>query len=172
MNTEHNWSLWLKANWFHTERYSLLFSTQPDMYKYNDLFILNKIPDIGECRNFSYCLRFLYINQTQKKEYLQQNNVHLSQNDCRTPKKHMIIKSTINCYGTSSHHPEKLTHDDVINGNIFRVTGPLCGGFTGPGEFPSQRPATRSFDVFFDLRLNKRLSKQPRGWWFETPSWS
>ena len=23
------------------------------------------------------------------------------------------------------------------------------------GEFPSQRPATRSFDVFFDLRLNK-----------------
>ena len=47
------------------------------------------------------------------------------------------------------------------NGNIFRVTGPLCGEFTGPGEFPTQRPVTRSFDVFFDLRLNKRLSKQP-----------
>ena len=46
------------------------------------------------------------------------------------------------------------------NGNIFRVTGPLCGEFTGPGEFPAQRPVTRSFDVFFDLRLNKRLSKQ------------
>ena len=58
------------------------------------------------------------------------------------------------------------------NGNIFRVTGPLCGEFTGPGEFPAQRPVTQSFDVFFDLRLNKRLSKQPRGWWFETPSWS
>ena len=27
------------------------------------------------------------------------------------------------------------------------------------GEFPSQRPATRSLDVFFDLRLNKRLGK-------------
>ena len=27
------------------------------------------------------------------------------------------------------------------------------------GEFPAQRPVTRSFDVFFDLRLNKRLSK-------------
>ena len=52
----------------------------------------------------------------------------------------------------------------------FRVTGPLCGEFTGPGEFPAQRPVTRSFDVFFDLRLNKRLSKQPWGWWFETPS--
>ena len=61
------------------------------------------------------------------------------------------------------------------NGNIFRVTGPLCGEFTGParpGEFPTQRPVTRSFDVFFDLRLNKRLSKQLRGWWFETQSWS
>ena len=58
------------------------------------------------------------------------------------------------------------------NGNIFRVTGPLCGEFTGPGEFPTQRPVTRSFDVFFDLHLNKRLSKQPWGWWFERPSWS
>ena len=58
------------------------------------------------------------------------------------------------------------------NGNIFRVTGPLCGEFTGPGEFHTQRPVTRSFDVFFDLRLNKRLSKQPWGWWFETLSWS
>ena len=38
------------------------------------------------------------------------------------------------------------------------------------GEFPAQRPVRRSFDVFFDLRLNKRLSKQWRGWWFETPS--
>ena len=59
------------------------------------------------------------------------------------------------------------------NGNIFRVTGPLCREFTGPGEFPAQRPVTRSFDVFFDLRrLNKRLRKQPWGWWFETLSWS
>ena len=46
------------------------------------------------------------------------------------------------------------------NGNIFRVTGPLWGEFTGPGEFPTQRPVTRSFGVFFDLRLNKRLSKK------------
>ena len=56
------------------------------------------------------------------------------------------------------------------NGNIFRVTGPLCGEFTGPGEFPTQRPVTCSFDVFFDLRLNKRLSIQWWGWWFETLS--
>ena len=54
------------------------------------------------------------------------------------------------------------------NGNIFRVTGHLYGKFTGPGEFPAQRPVTQSFDVCFDLRLNKRLSKQSLGWWFET----
>ena len=35
--------------------------------------------------------------------------------------------------------------------------------------FPSQRPAPRSFAVFFDLQLNKRLSKQPIRWCFETP---
>ena len=58
------------------------------------------------------------------------------------------------------------------NGNIFRVTGPLWREFTGPGEFPTRRPVTRSFDVFFDMRLYKRLSIQPWGWWFETPSWS
>ena len=38
------------------------------------------------------------------------------------------------------------------------------------GEFPTQRPVTRSFDVLFDLRQNKRLSKQWEGWWFATPS--
>ena len=53
------------------------------------------------------------------------------------------------------------------NGNIFRVTGHLCGEFTGD---PAQRPVTRSFDGFFDLRLNTRLSKQSWGWWFETLS--
>ena len=43
-----------------------------------------------------------------------------------------------------------------------------------PGEFPTQRPVTRSFDGYFDLRPNKRLSKQSWGWWFETlprPLW-
>ena len=34
------------------------------------------------------------------------------------------------------------------------------------GEFPIQRPVTQSFDVFFDLALNKPLSKQSRSWWF------
>ena len=39
-----------------------------------------------------------------------------------------------------------------------------------PGELSAQRPVTRSFDIFFDLRLNGWLNKQSWGWWFETPS--
>ena len=39
----------------------------------------------------------------------------------------------------------------------------ICAGNSPvPGELPTQRPVTQSFDVFFDLRPNKRLSKQ---WW-------
>ena len=33
-------------------------------------------------------------------------------------------------------------------GNIFHVTGYLCGEFTGPRWIPAQRPVTQSFDVF------------------------
>ena len=47
----------------------------------------------------------------------------------------------------------------------------ICAGKSPvSGELPAQRPVTRSFDAFFDLRLNKRLSKQSWGWWFETLS--
>ena len=43
-------------------------------------------------------------------------------------------------------------------GKIFRVTEPLWGGFY------SQKPVTRSFDIFYDLHLNKQLSKQATRW--------
>ena len=49
-----------------------------------------------------------------------------------------------------------MQFDDMMtssNASIFRVTGHLCGEV--PGEFHAQRPVTRSFDVFFDLRPNK-----------------
>ena len=52
----------------------------------------------------------------------------------------------------------------------FALLG-ICAGYSPvTGEFPSQRPVTRSLDVFFYLRLNKHLSKESWGWWFETPS--
>ena len=53
----------------------------------------------------------------------------------------------------------------------FSVLLGICAGNSPvPGEFPAQSPVTRSFDVFFDLRPNKRLSKHWWGFWFETLS--
>ena len=50
----------------------------------------------------------------------------------------------------------------------FSVLLAFCTGNSPvTGEFPAQRPVMRNFDVFFDLRLNKGLSKQSWGWWFE-----
>ena len=53
------------------------------------------------------------------------------------------------------------------NGSISRVAGLFWGVSTGHW---SQRPMTRSFDVFLERRPNKRLSKQSIRRWFETPS--
>ena len=54
---------------------------------------------------------------------------------------------------------------------ILSASLTICAGNSPvTGEFPAQRPVTRSFDVFFNLRLNKRLRKHSRGWWFETQS--
>ena len=65
-------------------------------------------------------------------------------------------------------------HDDAIKWKHFSRYWPfvrVCAGNSlVTGEFPSQKPVTRSFNVFFDLRLNKRLSEQLGGRWFETRS--
>ena len=52
------------------------------------------------------------------------------------------------------------------HGDLYEWKSPVTG------EFPSQRPVTRNLDVFFHLRLNKRLTQQLRRQWFETPPWS
>ena len=65
-----------------------------------------------------------------------------------------------------SHHPWWRHQMETFSALLA-----LCAGNSPvTGEFPTQRPVTRSFDVFFDLRMNERLSKQSWGWWFETPS--
>ena len=73
------------------------------------------------------------------------------------------------CYqiAVNTEHISMMTSS---NWNIFRVTGHLCGELTVTNEFPAQRPMTRSFDVFFDRHLNKRLSKHLWGQWLETLS--
>ena len=82
--------------------------------------------------------------------------ISLNQSDCCVIQTKQSIMTMWWCTGTKV----MLTSS---NGNIFRVTGHLCG------EFPTQRPVMWNFDVCFDMRLNKRSSKQSWGWWFETP---
>ena len=75
------------------------------------------------------------------------------------------------CVTEHCYHHFKQCHDDVIKWKHFPRNWPFVQGNSPvTSEFPAQRPVTQSFDVFFDLHLNKRLSKQSRGWWFETPS--
>ena len=59
-----------------------------------------------------------------------------------------------------------LSHDDVIKCKHFSRYWPFVQGIHR--WFPTQRPVTRNFDVFFDQRRNKRLSKQSRHRWLET----
>ena len=56
------------------------------------------------------------------------------------------------------------------NGNISALLALCEGNPPVNGGFSSQRPVMRGFDVFFDLRLKKRLGKQSRRRWFQTPS--
>ena len=52
----------------------------------------------------------------------------------------------------------------------FSTSLAFCAGNSPvTGEFPTQRPVTQIFDVFFDLHLNKQWSKQWRHRWFATP---
>ena len=67
--------------------------------------------------------------------------------ECNTP-----IKAIVQCYPLQHWCLPKQKHD-VIKWKHFPRYWPLV---RVPGEFPTQRPATRSFDVFFDLHLNKR----------------
>ena len=61
-------------------------------------------------------------------------------------------------------------HDDVIKWtHFFCVTGPLRGDFTGHRRIPFTKASDAELWYFY-MGLNKRLSKQSRGRWFETPS--
>ena len=69
-------------------------------------------------------------------------------------------------YGDGKHATDSkvmLLHDDVIKRKHFPRYWSFVRGI---------HRSPQSFDVFFDLCLNKRLSKQLWGWWFETPSGS
>ena len=64
-----------------------------------------------------------------------------------------------------------IAHDDVIKWKHFPRYWPFARGIHRSPVIPRTKASdAQLFDVFFDLRLNKRLSKQSWGWWFGTLS--
>ena len=115
------------------------------------------LPVCYEPHNYLTHLSFM-INGSSRNKFQMNSNQHekLPSHKCLNFCKWLAILVRPQCDGnvmTSS------------NGNIF-----LCeGNPPSTSGFPSQRPVTRSLDVFFDMRLKKRLSKQSRHRRFETP---
>ena len=138
---------------------------------------MNKWPDSGKCNNF-----------------VSLNNIHISlkliNKPCLREVWPILLRTLTQVkfsgglakLGGGQHvHPLLFTGSSFQGENAvswwlhqmetFATTLAICAGNSPvPGEFPVQRPVTRSFDVFFDLCLNKRLNKLSWGWWFETPS--
>ena len=133
----HCW--WMGHGWvvitLDTVRYKI---TTPDASKWSRVFRLRRTFMCSSHSTATHSLMLRQLMTTHHCDHLNATNPHPPNN----------LPSSTDRMMTSS------------NGNIFRVAGPLCGEFTGPGDFPAQRPVTRSFAVFLDLRLNKRLSKQ------------
>ena len=115
----------------------------------------NKTQPMGHiiCAKSSRILRFFHQHlQVPFEEPLEVCNVRVLGFN------HQYNYFTTDCMTTSSNW-------------TFSTLLVICAGNSPvTGEFHAQRPVTRSFDVFFDLRLNKRLRKQWREWWFDTPS--
>ena len=88
--------------------------------------------------------------------------------------KHIPQKVTIACddwWSFNWHQTMKQSSWRRHQMQTFSVLLAFCAGNSPvTGEFPTQRPVTRSFDIFFDLHLNQQLGKQWRLRWFETIS--
>ena len=137
-----------------------------DDINFNQKFVVKICNNIVQCKNISY--RILIIISMiiklihdmlwiEKKWFNWLNWFHgictyLQSNQCRMPACFMIT-----------------SYDRII----FRVTGPLWGESTDHRWIPHAKASDTGLIFFFNLRLNKRLSKQSSDCrWFETPSCS
>ena len=90
----------------------------------------------------------------------------------------VIMGDPVQQYISAELGGDELTHFSSIvlsfmrhhQMKTFSALLALCEGNTFTSGFPSQRPVTRSFYVFFGQPMNKRLSKQSKHWWVETQS--
>ena len=82
-------------------------------------------------------------------------------------------QNDIACRETQPQSFSSCTTDPMITSSSGKLLALLALREWNPtvtGGFSSQRPVTRSCDVFFDLRIKQRLSKRWKRRWFETPS--
>ena len=112
------------------------------------------------CLCFPLCIWTCFINE--------KNQAQTSDNVSWIYETNRPMRISVFCRGYNWQIPNSWwRHQMEI---LFTLLALCAGNSPVTGKFPSQRPVTRGFDVFFDLRLNKRLSKQSRRWWFGTLS--
>ena len=122
--------------------------------------ILGKFPSDNNARNITHYYEFSdAVLRHAIRKLTGMNEKTQSYIFTLVPGSQRTLQITVkNCMMTSS------------NENISALLTRCAMNSPIPCEFPSQRPVTRNFDIFFDLRPNKRLSKYSKGWWFEAPS--
>ena len=132
------------------------------------MYIMNRLSNFIPCSLLR--LRWLFcVNRTQHLDMRQSIHIELQRLNKQWLRE--IRRSAVRrflCFDGFVFSPCMMTSS---NGNIFRVTGPLCGEFTGHRWIPLTKASdSEVLMFFFDLRLNKRLIKQSRRWWFQVPS--
>ena len=86
------------------------------------------------------------------------------------PQAERFVSSLFSTYGYTSHVSFCLSWWRYQMETFSALLAICAGNSPVTGEYPVQRPVTRSFDALFDLRLKKRLCKQWYSWWLDTPS--
>ena len=123
------------------------------------------------CNHLSFCLNCAWVQTWCGYQKILRECYILFIDESR------ILSLSLECHDISRYHFSHFEWRHRLNTwwrhqmETFSALLAICAGNSPvPGEFPAQRPVTRSFDVFLDLRLNKRYSKQSWGWRFETLS--
>ena len=145
----------------------------------NRIHVIGKLPYFNQ-DNKKYIFFDIYSSSSKCTmwDVLLKNNVHpkilkkYSQNFILPFifNKPIHIACNVTVIVSRSQQINHRAHADVIKWKHIALLALYVGNSPVTSEFPSQRPVTRIFDVFFDLGLNKRLSKQSWCWWFVTPS--
>ena len=124
---------------------------------------IRRIPWIGRVLRYDM---LLFLELDNKDLYtLEKYNiilVYLIKLFQRVDQLDLLTKITQIVLNEGGNHVTIPVHDDAIK---WKHISHYC-----PTECTAQKPLTRSFDVSFDLRLDKRLSIQSWGWRFETPA--